>query len=105
MFNTVFVRYEVRKLKISYNPKDYRAVKLTLYEIAKHLIHDYPQGTNPKPKTNKDGLEHARVLPAVQAAMQCRVLAVATNVFFRRPAWCTCSRLCCSTATTLFSCV
>ena len=56
-------------------------LKLTISEITTLLIHAGPQGTNPKPKTKKDGLERARALPTVQAAFQRRGLAVAANVF------------------------
>jgi hypothetical protein len=41
-----------------------------------------PQGPNPKPKTKKDGLERARALLTVQAALQRRALAVEAILFF-----------------------
>ena len=55
--------------------------RLTIVEIVALLVHADPQGNNPKPKTKRDGLERARALPTVQAALERRVLAVAANVF------------------------
>ena len=54
--------------------------KLTIAEIVALLIHADPQGNNPKPKTKKDGLERARALPTVRAALERRNLAVAATV-------------------------
>ena len=55
-------------------------LKLTIVEIVALLIHVDPQGINPKPKTKKDGLERARALTTVHAALERRALAVATTI-------------------------
>ena len=54
--------------------------KLTIAKIAALLIHADPQGNNPKPKTKKEGLERARALLTVRAALERRALAVAATV-------------------------
>jgi len=54
--------------------------KLTIVEIVTLLIHADPQGNNPKPKTKKNSLEHARALPRTHVALERRALAVATTI-------------------------
>ena len=50
--------------------------KLMIAEIVALLIHADPQGTNPKPKNKKEGLERVRALSTAHDALERRALAV-----------------------------